>query len=100
MIRKNLPLIFIILLQLIVFSTPHILGVIYQNDDYVFTGQFGPTTENNDTQCANCFYLTQGFKQSFDGAWVIEDKFQGYDTQPKIIHMWWIIGGISAEYWV
>src|SRR5690554_2709353 len=93
MLKKNIPLILIIFIQIIIFSAPHIFGVINQNDDYVFTGNFGPSNENNDTQCANCFYLTMGFKQSYDGAFIIEDKFQGYDTYPKIIHLWWIIGG-------
>ena len=32
-----------------------------------------------------------------DGAWIIEDKFQGYDTYPKILHLWWIIGGHIAR---
>lgn len=97
MIKKNIPLLLIILLQIIIFSAPHIYGVLNQNEQYVFTGNFGPSNENNDTQCANCFYLTMGFKQSYDGAWIIEDKFQGYDTYPKIIHLWWIIGGHFAR---
>jgi hypothetical protein len=97
MFKRALPLLVIIVIQLLIYGAPHLYGVYHQNKDFVFTGQFGPSNENNDTQCANCFYLTMGFKQSYDGALIIEDKFQGYDTYPKILHPWWIIGGHLAR---
>lgn len=93
MYKRHFYFTLIIIFQILVFSAPYIYGVFFENNDYVFTGNVGVTNETNDTQCANCFYLTMGFKQSYDGAWVIEDKFQGFDTYPKIIHPWWIIGG-------
>jgi hypothetical protein len=97
MLKKALPLLLIIIIQLLVYAAPYLYGVYQENKDFVFTGQFGPSNENNDTQCANCFYLTMGFKQSYDGALIIEDKFQGYNTYPKIMHPWWILGGHLAR---
>lgn len=96
-IKKN-PLVFlVVLIQILIYTAPYMYGLYHQNENMFFTGQFIPKNKVTDF-CGNCFYIAQGFKQSYDGAILLEDKFQGFDTYPKIIHPWWTLGGHMARW--
>jgi hypothetical protein len=91
----------LLLFQAIIFSAPHIYGVLHNEPDkYFFTGQFGYYEDHQkdiNAVCDNCFYLGWGYKQAMDGHFILEDKFQGYDTYRKVFHFWWVIGGHLAR---
>ncbi len=79
------------------FSFLHLYGLYQKPADKFFTGQFIPANDAGYEMCDNCFYLGWGFKQAMDGHILLEDKFQGYDTERNVFHFWWVFGGHFAR---
>ncbi len=88
----------LLIVQAFVFSWLHIYGLMkLYPERYVFTGQFMPENEQGYEMCDNCFYLGWGYRQAMDGYFLLEDKFQGYDTRRNVFHFWWVAGGHFAR---
>lgn len=91
----------LLVFQTLFYASPHLYGVWHNDPDkYFYTGQFGYYPDGQDdinAVCDCCFYLGWGYKQAMDGHFLLEDKFQGYDTYRKVFHFWWVLGGHLAR---
>jgi|GEM_PF-2326288 len=96
-IKRHRWIAILLVIQASVFSFLHLYGVYKKPVDKFFTGQFIPANDQGYEMCDNCFYLGWGYKQAMDGHFLLEDKFQGYDTKRNVFHFWWIFGGHFAR---